>query len=308
MQHLTQALRVSLVLTLLTCVGILVGAVWANYQAVPAVEAVDRSPTVFLKLDGIPGGSLHPAHLNEFDVASAQWIRKGTKTGAATVLDITLASNASSPLLMQHVAIGQHLKSAELSLIQPDNSTVIWKMKDVVITSYEISGIAEQPASVDRFLFTTTQAVEIKKLPAPPLPDPEPEPTPTSTPPVTPDPLKPVLTNVSVETIVATSVLTGQIIPIEAQATYSDQTKKYITSQCVWGVSDPEIASVSGGSLSILSKAGTVDVTCAYTEQGVSKTGSITFIVQLDPTIFEGGGGGGNGGEGGGAVDRKSVV
>lgn len=100
---------------------------------------------------------------------------------------------------------------------------------------------------------------------------------------ISPGAKKPIY--VSVTTPASTSLTTGQSATLEAQVTYNDDTKTYITPQCVWSTSDANIAIVQGTKLITTRGTGSVNAICTYTESGTTISGSLGFTVVLDPAL-----------------------
>ncbi|MDQ7815113.1 MAG: FecR family protein [Patescibacteria group bacterium] len=82
-----------------------------------------------------------------------------------------------------------------------------------------------------------------------------------------------------------TSLTTGQSVPVEAVAIYSDDRSQDVTQQCRWSTSDPKLAAVIERKMTALSGTGKVDAVCAYSEGGNNVTGSLTFTISLDPAL-----------------------
>jgi hypothetical protein len=99
------------------------------------------------------------------------------------------------------------------------------------------------------------------------------------------------LTGVSVSAIGPTSLTTGQSAPLVATATYSDGTSMDVTYQCAWTTSDAKLGTISSQRFYAGTGTGSVAAVCSYTEGGVSKTGSATFAISLDPALMPAGGG-----------------
>lgn len=93
------------------------------------------------------------------------------------------------------------------------------------------------------------------------------------------------LTAVRVMTNGPTSLTTGQRAVLDANAVYSDGSSNPVAYQCVWSVSDPKMALISGNTFQHLQGTGTVDAICGYTENGVTVRGSLEFTISLDPSL-----------------------
>jgi type VI secretion system secreted protein Hcp len=135
--------------TLCVAVGIL--------SAVALTPAQAESELV-LKVDGIPGDSAAPGHLNEIDVsavafgASQTGIREaGGKASARrsslTPFSITKKVDKASPKLFLACATGQHIQSAVLTFRDVEAGTAPYEyltitLTDVLISSYQLGGNA----------------------------------------------------------------------------------------------------------------------------------------------------------------------
>jgi hypothetical protein len=95
-----------------------------------------------------------------------------------------------------------------------------------------------------------------------------------------------------------TSLTTGQNVPLTAQAVYSDGKVMDIVYQCVWSTSNSQLGSVIAQRFYAFTGSGLVDAICTFTDAslGVTKSGSASFTVTLDPSLTPSGGGGSSGG------------
>ncbi len=79
-----------------------------------------------------------------------------------------------------------------------------------------------------------------------------------------------------------TSLSTGQSVPVDAVAIYSDDRSQDVTQQCRWSTSDPKMAAVMEQRMTALTGAGQVDAICTYTEGGKSVSGALTFTISIE--------------------------
>lgn len=93
------------------------------------------------------------------------------------------------------------------------------------------------------------------------------------------------LTGVKVLALGPTTITTGQSVPLQATAAYSDGSTTDVTYQCQWMTSNARLAMVSNQRLQSLSGTGDVSATCNYSENGVNVFGSIMVTIQLDPAL-----------------------
>lgn len=93
------------------------------------------------------------------------------------------------------------------------------------------------------------------------------------------------LSGVTVTALGPTTLTTGQSSPLDAVATYSDGSTSGIKYICAWSVSDPKLGMISSATFQSLSGTGTVSTICSYTEGGITKSGSVTFTIVLDPAL-----------------------
>lgn len=104
---------------------------------------------------------------------------------------------------------------------------------------------------------------------------------------------KKTLMRVSAGAIGPTSLTTGQSAPLTATAYYSDGSTSDVVYQCVWTTSDAKLGYISSQRFFAGTGNGTVDAICSYTDGGITKSGSVTFSVSLDPSLTPTSGGGG---------------
>lgn len=109
----------------------------------------------FLKINGIPGESNDEGHKDSMDLKSFDWGASNSATsrgggggsGKVSVHDISFLKNvdAASPILMQSVTTGKHLKDAtlELCLAGGDGQSLCYlkiTLSDVLVSEYQIGG------------------------------------------------------------------------------------------------------------------------------------------------------------------------
>jgi len=97
-------------------------------------------------------------------------------------------------------------------------------------------------------------------------------------------------TGVRVSTVGPTTLTTSQSVPLQAVAAYADGRTAEVTYQCVWSTSDPKLAAVMNYRLQTLTGTGKVDALCAYTENGKTVVGALTFTILLDQGLQPTGG------------------
>lgn len=120
--------------------------------AAPAAAA--PRPTVFLKLDGIPGTSTDAKHSGEIEIMSYSFGASnsgsttpggGGGTGKVTFSDlhVTKHVDVASPKLFTAVAQGKHIPTATLTVERARRglpSYYVVVMKDVLVSSYQTGG------------------------------------------------------------------------------------------------------------------------------------------------------------------------
>jgi type VI secretion system secreted protein Hcp len=118
----------------------------------------------FLKIDGVPGESADAKHKGEIQLESFSWGETGSGGagaggggGAGKVqmqdLVVTMSVSKASPKLMLACATGKHLKDAVLTARRAGKAQqefLVFKFKDVVITSYLIGGSDAGDAPMDQ--------------------------------------------------------------------------------------------------------------------------------------------------------------
>jgi type VI secretion system secreted protein Hcp len=125
----------------------------------------------FLKIDGIAGESLDAKHKGEIELESFSWGE--TQLGAATgsggagagkvqMHDFHFVARMSkaSPQLLLACASGQHLKSAVLTgrrTGKDQQEFLVIKFADLLISSYQTGGVADQAFPTDQVSFNFAQ-------------------------------------------------------------------------------------------------------------------------------------------------------
>jgi type VI secretion system secreted protein Hcp len=118
----------------------------------------------FLKIDGVPGESADAKHKGEIQLESFSWGETnpggggmGGGGGAGKVqmqdLVVTMLVSKASPKLMLACATGKHYKEAVLTVRKAGKSQqefLIFKFKDVIVTSYQTGGSAQSDLLVDQ--------------------------------------------------------------------------------------------------------------------------------------------------------------
>ncbi len=154
-------MRFSSTFTALFLCSIIICSLFLFRPIVP-VQA-DNNPTaaLFLKIDGLKGNSQNPNHKDEFDIHSFNWDESikvvnggggGGGAGKPTIGEIqfTLNSNSSSPKILQSLASGQHIKTAALTIVEPNGEQLKIKLTDIVFTTYKISGNDQYASPLDQ--------------------------------------------------------------------------------------------------------------------------------------------------------------
>ena len=125
----------------------------------------------FLKIDGIAGESLDAKHKGEIELESFSWGESqqgaaagtgGAGAGKVQMHDFHFAMrmNKASPQLLLACASGQHLKSAILTgrrTGKDQQEFLVIKFADVLISSYQTGGVADQPFPTDQVSFNFAQ-------------------------------------------------------------------------------------------------------------------------------------------------------
>ncbi len=95
------------------------------------------------------------------------------------------------------------------------------------------------------------------------------------------------LTAVRVTALTTTKITTGQRVPLDAVAVYSDGTTTNVKTLCRWSVSDGKVGLVSSsGVFQHLQGTGVDTVSCTYVDGGVTVTGSIDITISLDTQLI----------------------
>jgi type VI secretion system secreted protein Hcp len=127
----------------------------------------------FLKIDGVPGESPDAKHKGEIQLESFSWgeaspggAASGGGGGAGKVqmqdLVFSMAVSKASPKLMLACATGKHHKEAVLTVRKAGKTQqefLVFKFKDVVVTSYQIGGseLGDAPMDQAALGFSTIQ-------------------------------------------------------------------------------------------------------------------------------------------------------
>jgi type VI secretion system secreted protein Hcp len=118
----------------------------------------------FLKIDGVQGESFDVKHKGEIQLESFSWgetspggAGPGGGAGAGKVqmqdLVVTMVVSKASPKLMLSCATGKHYKEATLTARRTGKAQqefLVFKFKDVVVTSYQTGGSAHGDAPIDQ--------------------------------------------------------------------------------------------------------------------------------------------------------------
>jgi type VI secretion system secreted protein Hcp len=119
----------------------------------------------FLKIDGVPGESADAKHKGEIQLESFSWGESspggagpGSGGGAGKVqmqdLVVTMVVSKASPKLMLACATGKHHKEAVLTARRAAGKSqqefLVYKFKEVVVTSYQIGGSELGDAPLDQ--------------------------------------------------------------------------------------------------------------------------------------------------------------
>jgi hypothetical protein len=88
-----------------------------------------------------------------------------------------------------------------------------------------------------------------------------------------------------------TTIASGQSSAIQAMAEYDDGTKTEVTQRCAWTSSDPKLADVFSGRVTVINGTGQVSITCGFGEAGVTVSDSQGYTVILDPSLMPSSGG-----------------
>ncbi|MGH3079049.1 MAG: Hcp family type VI secretion system effector [Gaiellaceae bacterium] len=118
----------------------------------------------FLKIDGVPGESVDAKHKGEIQLESFSWgetrpggMAFGGGGGAGKVqmqdLVVAMVVSKASPKLMLGCATGKHYKEAVLTARKAGKAQqefLVFKLKDVIVTSYQTGGSADGDVPVDQ--------------------------------------------------------------------------------------------------------------------------------------------------------------
>ncbi len=118
----------------------------------------------FLKIDGVPGESADAKHKGEIQLESFSWgetnssgagMGGGGGAGKVQIQDlvVTMLVSKASPKLMLGCATGKHYKEAVLTVRKAGKSQqefLVFKFKDVMVTSYQTGGSAQSDLLVDQ--------------------------------------------------------------------------------------------------------------------------------------------------------------
>jgi type VI secretion system secreted protein Hcp len=116
---------------------------------------------IFAKIGNIKGESLDSKHKGEVELLSWSWgvAQSGTMAhgggggeGKASFHDFNFTHHIdkASPVLLKACATGEHIKEATITVRKAGKGQqefLIIKMNDVIITSVDLSGTGETPAS-----------------------------------------------------------------------------------------------------------------------------------------------------------------
>jgi type VI protein secretion system component Hcp len=124
------------------------------------------APAYFLKIDGLPGESLDPEHVDQLELESFAWGESAVPPGMPTIVSFTLAASSASPALFLACASGRRIAHAVLTMRDAEPGGVErvrrWRFSDVVVAGYATAGSAAAP-----FDQVTLNAAEVAAL-APP--------------------------------------------------------------------------------------------------------------------------------------------
>jgi type VI secretion system secreted protein Hcp len=130
-----------------------------------SVQAADTPGDIFLKLDGVTGGSTANGHAGEIDVESYSWgvtntatpglgVGGGTGSGKAQFQSFSFVKryDRSSPVLWSLVATGKHVSTATVTVLaagsQGPRPFMTYKFTDVILNGYQHSGAGTGAAHV----------------------------------------------------------------------------------------------------------------------------------------------------------------
>ena len=123
---------------------------------------------VFLNLEGIPGDSTDSKHKNQIEVlsfSSGVSMPTGPRSFSGSApneraslsdMSITKVVDSSSPALFKAVCTGQNIASATLTVNRSDTKGgkipyLVYKLKDVIMSSYQCSGSDGSGLPVESF-------------------------------------------------------------------------------------------------------------------------------------------------------------
>ncbi|HTE46792.1 MAG TPA: type VI secretion system tube protein Hcp [Gemmatimonadaceae bacterium] len=109
---------------------------------------------MFFKLDAIKGEALDKTHKDEINVLAWSWgasqtgsthISAGGGAGKASFQDISFTKyiDSASPILLQNVANGKHIKEATLTVRKAGEHPLEYlkiKLSDILVSSYSTGG------------------------------------------------------------------------------------------------------------------------------------------------------------------------
>jgi type VI secretion system secreted protein Hcp len=148
-----------------------IASVMSENAAGPGAYAGGLLPHIFLKIDGIKGDARSDNHNEEIELASWSWgetqsvfpseTRKSGGSVAMRDLQFTAVTSAASSQLLIHCATAKRLKSAVLTCEQ-DYKTgkhvyLTITFSNIVVSSYEIEGSAQQNQPMDRVTLKFTK-------------------------------------------------------------------------------------------------------------------------------------------------------
>jgi type VI protein secretion system component Hcp len=100
-------------------------------------------PVYFLKIEGIPGESVDPDHLDELELQSFSWAERAPPPDAPWEVSFTAHVSSASPLLFIACARGQRIDYAVLTLRdQAGGAERVqrWRFSDLVVSEYRVQG------------------------------------------------------------------------------------------------------------------------------------------------------------------------
>jgi type VI secretion system secreted protein Hcp len=144
-----------------------------NAVAATPVRDLSQPTAAFLKIDGVQGESTDAQHPGEIDVKSFHLKAMNTPGGkvAFGAAELTKNYDKSSPQLLQKVANGTHIKTVSFSFRRPGTENfLVYKLDDVVVTSYEQGGDAGVSPLLEHVGLTFSKiAVSYTPVAGPPL-------------------------------------------------------------------------------------------------------------------------------------------